>query len=280
MSKMKPLSLISLLICILSLQILSSCSHGSNPGLPTVVTVPPSSVGNSTVLTGGDITNKGTSAVVASGVCYGTSANPTTAAGILTSTTDSGAFVSTITGLNAATTYHVRAYATNNSGTAYGSDYSFITTNVSYDIGESYGGGVIFWVDSTGHHGLIAAGEDMATTYAWSNGSNITTGATSNNGKTNTAQIIAAQGTGNYAASVCANYRGGGYSDWYLPSLYELNLLWQQQNLFYNLANNNYWSSTESNAVNADDQEFRVSFVEQTADLKTDGFYVRAVRAF
>ena len=57
------------------------------------------------------------------------------------------------------------------------------------------------------------------------------TGTAVGTGAANTQKIIAVQGrTYNYAALVCANYSGGGYSDWFLPSKDELFLLYQQKN--------------------------------------------------
>lgn len=77
-----------------------------------------------------------------------TTANPTMA-DICTSNTvvQSGAFTSNMPGLAAGTTYHVRAYATNSVGTAYGNDISFVPTNVATFY---YTGGVQTWVVPAG----------------------------------------------------------------------------------------------------------------------------------
>jgi hypothetical protein len=55
--------------------------------------------------------------------------------GVNTENATSGSFVSNITGLNASTTYYVRAYATNSAGTAYGAEDTF--TTASSDSGGS-----------------------------------------------------------------------------------------------------------------------------------------------
>ena len=57
--------------------------------------------------------------------------------------------------------------------------------------------------------------------------------------------LLLTKGAGNYAAQVCANYQSGGYGDWYLPSKYELNLLYQQKAVVGGFADCNYWSSSE-----------------------------------
>jgi uncharacterized protein (TIGR02145 family) len=97
--------------------------------LPTLTTTAASSIIQTAVTSGGNISSDGGAAITARGVCWSTSSNPTIA--LTTKTTDGtgiGAFTSNITGLTANTTYYVRAYATNSVGTAYGSISSFITT--------------------------------------------------------------------------------------------------------------------------------------------------------
>ncbi len=96
--------------------------------VPTVTTAAVSAVGLTTATCGGNVTSDGNEAVTARGVCWSTSANPTTADSKTTDGTGTGAFVSSITGLAPGTTYHVRAYATNSVGTAYGADVEFTTS--------------------------------------------------------------------------------------------------------------------------------------------------------
>jgi hypothetical protein len=107
----------------------------STSTIPTITTTAVSAITNTTAGSGGTISTDGGAAVTARGVCWSTTANPTIA--LSTKTTDGtgiGTFTSAITGLTASTTYHVRAYATNSVGTAYGNDISFTTTSGSPDI--------------------------------------------------------------------------------------------------------------------------------------------------
>ena len=149
-------------------------------------------------------------------------------------------------------------------------------------IGQSYQGGIIAYIDSTGQHGLIVATEDQSEGIRWSNGSYVVTGATGTaigTGLANTNAIIAAQGSGSYAASIARDYNGGGYTDWFLPSKDELNQLYVNKTaigivdwLDY------YWSSTEYDFYRA---WFQLFFNGERGFLnENDTLFVRAVRAF
>ncbi len=95
--------------------------------LPTVTTDASTSIGPTTATSGGIVVMEGMSAVTARGVCWSTSANPTTANSFTTDGTGTGTFTSNLTGLTPGTLYYVRAYATNSVGTAYGNQESFTT---------------------------------------------------------------------------------------------------------------------------------------------------------
>ena len=97
--------------------------------LPVVVTNSVTSISDTMATGGGKVTADGGSPIIARGLCWGTAPNPSVTGNHSTDGTGLGLFVHTITGLLPSTTYHVRAYATNNVGTAYGSDSSFTTTN-------------------------------------------------------------------------------------------------------------------------------------------------------
>ncbi len=96
----------------------------------TVTTTAASAITSTTATSGGNITSNGGGDITARGVCWSTSANPTTADGKTSDATGSGTFTSNITGLLPGTLYHIRAYATNVAGTAYGSDMTFTTLAV------------------------------------------------------------------------------------------------------------------------------------------------------
>jgi hypothetical protein len=82
---------------------------------------------DNTSSSGGNITSDGGSIITARGVCWNTSKNPTIADSKTMDGSGSGKFTSFLTGLSENTLYYVRAYATNEVGTAYGNEVSVTT---------------------------------------------------------------------------------------------------------------------------------------------------------
>lgn len=95
--------------------------------LPTVTTTAVTGITKVAAVSGGDVSYDGGGTVTARGLVWGMSANPTITDGKIDGGNGLGAFVSNLTNLNKFTTYHVRAYATNSAGTAYGADVTFTT---------------------------------------------------------------------------------------------------------------------------------------------------------
>ncbi len=102
-------------------------NEGDSPSiqLPIVTTTAASNITANSATCGGNITSDGGATVTARGVCWSTSQNPTTADSHTTDGSGTGIFTSSITGLTVGNTYHVRAYATNSAGTAYGNEVIF-----------------------------------------------------------------------------------------------------------------------------------------------------------
>jgi hypothetical protein len=124
--------------CVLSATGAVSQTSTSDSGYRAVGTTTPVIITTSTVVnittttatSGGDITDIGSSAVTERGVCYGTSANPTTSNSKVSETSvgfPTGVYISNMSGLVEGTIYHVRAYAINTQGTSYGADQIFTT---------------------------------------------------------------------------------------------------------------------------------------------------------
>jgi len=124
------------------------------------------------------------------------------------------------------------------------------TLTIAVSLGQSYGGGTVACLGGAPYSNLIAATTDNSTGIRWSNGSNILISANlSNDGFTNTNNIVLAQGptVTSYAAGLCQQYAGGGYNDWFLPAIDQLNCLYNNKDVIGNFNNSSYWSSTEAN---------------------------------
>lgn len=175
-----------------------------------------------------------------------------------------------------------------NAGTA-------VVGGFTHYIGEKFGGGVIFhlWKDNAGvEHGLIVALSDQIPSQMWSNVTSTDASAKSSwDGLSNSNAIVGQAGHTNSAAKLCLDLVSGGHSDWYLPSILELNMLW---NNYYTVAralskisgatelsNFNYWSSSDShNTLLAWNFDFDGGYATIDYSYKTNSYAVRAVRAF
>ncbi len=192
-----------------------------------------------------------------------------------------------ITGLEFSTEYHYRLAAVNFLGTTYSNDIQF-TTAPLFVIGEKINGGIIFYIDGTGKHGLVCATKDQSTGIKWLNLSYQTTGATATaigTGQANTTTIVSVQGAGSYAAQLCNDLDLNGYTDWFLPSIDELSLMYTNLNSHYGLfTSDGYWSSSEVSRQGA----LALDFGGIQAGIKRSrpkewslaGVGVRAIRAF
>jgi hypothetical protein len=177
---------------------------------------------------------------------------------------------------------------------------------ITFTIGQSYGGGVVAYIDASGQHGLIAAKLDQTlnstspyytgTGIMWQQGTftgNTTVfdvtnanGLAIGTGKSNTNLIIAKQAsTGRpFAATALAvAYNGGGNTDWVLPSKDELYQLYLNRVVIGGFESASYWSSSEKNAWYAEALDFATGVFDSNGGYKGPGgtpYKVRAVRYF
>ncbi len=113
------------IIVIIGTTLLTDCKKED---VPVITTTAVSNFTATTATSGGNITDEGSSTVIARGVCWSTGTTPTIADNKTTDGSGAGSFSSNIIDLFGGTTYFVRAYATNSTGTGYGMAMSFKTT--------------------------------------------------------------------------------------------------------------------------------------------------------
>ena len=157
--------------------------------------------------------------------------------------------------------------------------YAFEATHF---VGESYGDGIVFYVDENGQHGLITATIDKSTRVKRHNGTfTVTDAARDEMGirEYNTERINAIKGAGSSNAQIFDNPQDDNLSDWYLPTRYDLNLLYTRRAVIGGYSDfAKGWKSTEMSRVNA----WFYSFVTGATftNGKDDAEYIRVLRKF
>ena len=149
-------------------------------------------------------------------------------------------------------------------------------------FGMTYAGGIIFDLDSSGQHGLVCAPSNQGNFQWGCYGTDIpNTSNAMGTGATNTANIVAVCAQRPIAASVCADLVLNGYSDWYLPSIGEVQLMYSRLHLqgLGGFGGDLFWSSSQSHPDNAWAMSFYNGYVSHGFN-KSYNYQVRAVRAF
>lgn len=226
---------------------LSSCNKITEP---TVSIISTSKITNKSATIAVSVSADGGGDVSQRGVVFSTLPEPNLNNTQVQEGSGLGNFEVLIGGLENSTTYHVRAYASNEAGDAYSEEITFTTSDIkTIEIGNfTYG----FHKDAFigdhiwGDDGLIGAG-----------------GASDGQGNTTT---IAAIGDG-FAASKCSKLSIGGFDDWYLPAVDELKSFSNYQQEIGILRDGTYWSSTEDS-----DPEGNLAYV-YTFDEQFEGSY-------
>ncbi len=151
-----------------------------------------------------------------------------------------------------------------------------------FTVGQKFGGGVIFYIDKTGQHGLIAAGFDQSKDATWGKSvdrSNNAIGLGIGTGSLNTKKILEdgmIDATG--AAYICGSLSLGGFKDWFLPSLFEMQLIFQNKSKIGGFSNKYYWTSSVSGNTNV----WIINLFDGSTCFQgtNQATCVRAVRAF
>lgn len=181
-------------------------------------------------------------------------------------------------GLTPNNEYTRYVWAINSCGNS--SSVSLTEQTLPYSIGASYGGGIIFYIDGTGNHGLISATMDQSIDAPWGcNGTLI--GGTSTEigtGQANTTAIVNGCSETGIAARLCNDLVLNGYDDWFLPSKDEMTQMFIYKNAIGGFSSEYYFNSSECDANKAWERAFL--YGDQSCWFKNVPHYVRAVRAF
>ncbi|MBK7629085.1 MAG: fibrobacter succinogenes major paralogous domain-containing protein [Bacteroidales bacterium] len=163
-------------------------------GIPPVTTTAITGITTNSAISGGDVGSSGGETATTRGVCWSTSVNPTVTDSKTIDGSGNGSFVSNITGLSPGTTYHVRAYATNNNGIGYGSDVSF-TTNTDLPT-----------VTTTAVTSIIYMGATSGGNVTWDGGSTLYSRGvcwnTTGNPTIADSKTVDGTGTGTYTSTI------------------------------------------------------------------------------
>jgi hypothetical protein len=120
------LKISGLILFILLFNLFNSCKK-DKPTTPSITTTAVTEISYTSSISGGNVTNEGSSPVLSIGICWNTSPAPTVENSKTVQSGASGVFVSNMTQLSNNTKYYVKAYATNSAGTSYGNEVSFTT---------------------------------------------------------------------------------------------------------------------------------------------------------
>ncbi len=158
-----------------------------------------------------------------------------------------------------------------------------ITTTQAFYLGLHYGGGVIFYVDPSGQHGLISDEVDLPDNHPY--GCNNTVlgadGTDLGTGSPNTATIVANCPEPDIAAKACVSSTQGGFTDWFQPSRDELDSMYVHQAIIGGFTTGGwYLTSSEQSDTGA----WIVIFNSGTPSIawtdKVNLFPVRCIRSF
>ena len=175
--------------------------------------------------------------------------------------------------------------------TACNNSFDDVKVYIGNVIGQYKYGGVIFYVDGTGLHGLVCQISDAGNTEWGCDGTAISgaDGVAIGTGAQNTIDIEAGCTTVGTAADICANLSLNDYDDWFLPSLYELEQIFVHEteinaSAFINGGSDltddvHYWSSSEFLDDSAYCYDSHFNILDYLGKSETFVMF-RAVRAF
>jgi len=130
--------------------------------------------------------------------------------------------------------------------------YKVEAISSSIAVGDEFGGGIVFYIDDTGSHGLIVSDTDVRGARTWDE-----------------------------AIAACKNFKKNGYSDWFLPDREQLAALYLRRSVVGGFVDKSaYWSSSQSDIPGCAWIQY-FSTGNQYRNLGTNYlFFVRPIRSF
>jgi hypothetical protein len=167
----------------------------------------------------------------------------------------------------------------------------------NYEVGDFEHGGIVFYIDDSGQHGLVCTKEDYGTGVKWGNRKKVRRNERFSEDMSTTTTIFNEKSVRrdsigeDHAMQICEKLKviegGKTYKDWYLPSKEELNMMYLDAVKIDSTALANggspfaktyYWSATEVDYTSAWVQYFENG--NQAQHFKNYRYNARAVRAF
>lgn len=127
-------------------------------------------------------------------------------------------------------------------------------TTKTYSVGDRAHGGIVFYVNEEGTHGLVASADDQNVNVNW---------------------FEANDNLNNFELH---DVDGANYMDWRLPTKYELDLMYQRKSIIGNFTRDIYWSSIEGDSNKAWGQKFENGDMQTL--IKESKGSVRTIRTF
>ncbi|MCS4435232.1 DUF1566 domain-containing protein [Aquiflexum gelatinilyticum] len=176
---------------------------------------------------------------------------------------------------------------------SFSENYNLIAVCKDYVIGQEYGGGIIVYLLKSGDrgfdpnvvHGLVVAMEDQSSGIefdfnCWNEGGSYAYFTGIGYGFENTNVVLSNCAERPIAVSIAWNYEGGGFSDWFLPSLEELKQLYVNRKAIGGFGDSDYWSSSTYGAKKETAWYVNFSNGEESVEFRNERKRVRAIRAF
>jgi hypothetical protein len=160
-----------------------------------------------------------------------------------------------------------------------GSGNNKVMLESPHSVGDSWAGGIVAYISGDGYHGFVISPQ-IGSDVPWGCNTTLLPGTFISgigNGVTDTNLMISGCPSAP-AACACTGYTGGGYTDWVLPNVEELQQIMNNHTIL-GLSDDYYWTSVQYNTTNASvgmwNPRIQIGYTD-----KSDSSQIRAIRYF